>query len=99
MKSGAVAKRDGSPMASASDHIQAAERTQVLHQRKQRPARDLRAQIVLNAVSPLFAQTYRLDAFLQHDLLCGLSKTLIGKPSAVRLCPGRLVAGVDPLMT
>jgi hypothetical protein len=110
MKSGAQAKRDGSPMAAArlvpakagagtGDHVQATERTQVLHQWEQRPGRDLLTQIAINTIAPLFAHTHGLDTFLQHDLLRRLRKGLIGKPPPVRLCPGCPVAGIDTLVT
>jgi hypothetical protein len=36
-----------------------------------------RAQISVNTIPPLFAQTHRPDILLQHDLLRGLSKVLI----------------------
>src|SRR5271166_5881890 len=74
MKSGAEAKRDGSPMAGgqtgAGDGIQTAQRTEVPHQCEQRPSRDLSAQIAVNTISPLFGQTHRLDTLLQHALNC-----------------------------
>src|SRR3984885_4074188 len=85
--------------AGAGDRIQTAQRTQVLHQWEQRPGRDLRAQIAINTIPPLFTQTYRLNAFLQHDLLRWLSKTLVGQPSSMRLGPSLPAAAIDPLVT
>jgi hypothetical protein len=38
----------------------------------------LHPQIGVNTISPLFAQTHRLDTLLQNDLLRRLSKGLIG---------------------
>ena len=81
------------------NHIQTAQCAQVLHQRKQRPCRYLRPQVSVNTMPPLLTQKHRFDALLQHDLLRRLSKGLIGKPSPVRLCPARPVAGVNPLVT
>src|SRR5271157_747512 len=78
---------NGRRQAGAGDRIQTAQRTQVLHQREQRPGRDLRAQKPINAIPPLFTQTHRLNTFLQHDLLRRLSKTLVGQPSSMRLGP------------
>src|SRR4051812_36179206 len=90
---------NGRRQAGAGDRIQTAQRTQVLHQWEQRPGRDLRAQIAINTIPPLFTQTYRLNAFLQHDLLRWLSKILVGQPSSMRLGPSLPAVGIDPLVT
>src|SRR5271157_878353 len=103
MKSGAEAKRDGSPMAGgqtgAGNGIQTAQRTEVPHQCEQRPSRDLCAQIAVNTISPLFGQTHRLDTLLQHDLLRRLSEALLGQPPSMRLRPSLAAVGIDPFVT
>jgi hypothetical protein len=66
--------RRGRRQAGTGDCVEATQRAQVLHQWVQRPSRDLRPQIAIKTVQPLFAQTHRLDTLLQHDLLRRMSK-------------------------
>ena len=44
-------------------------------------------------VTPVFAQTHRLNTFLQHDLLRGLRKTLLGQPAAALQAPVKAEPG------
>jgi hypothetical protein len=48
---------------------------------------------------PLFTQTHRLNTFLQHDLLRGVSNTLVGQASSMRLGPSLPAIGIDSLVT
>jgi hypothetical protein len=66
--------------ASGNDHIHATQGAQVVHQWQQRPVGDLRTQISIDAINPLFGQAHRFNAFLQHDLLRWLGEALIGQP-------------------
>jgi len=102
MKSGAEAKRDGSPMAAARPALAIVSKPRSaprFHQCEQRPGRDLRAQVAINTITPLLTQTHCLNTFLQHDLLRRLGKTLIGQPSSMRLCPGLPAVAIAPLVT
>src|SRR5271165_5499770 len=85
--------------AGAGDRVQTAQGTQVPHQWEQRPGRDLRPQIAFKAVPPLFTQSHRLNTFPKHDLLRGLAKTLVGKPSSMRLGQRLPAIRKDPLVT
>ena len=49
--------------ASGNDHVHATQGAQVLHQRQQRPAGDLRTQMPIDAIKSLFGQAHRFDAF------------------------------------
>ena len=84
--------------ARAGNHVNTAQRTQVPHQREARPAGYLGTQIPIDTIKPVFGQAYRLDAFLQHDLLCWLAEALIGQPASVRLRPGSPARAVGPLV-
>ena len=53
----------------------------------------------VDAITPMFGQTHRFDAFLQHDLLCRLLEPLIRQPAPVRLRPSAPAARIAPLVT
>ncbi len=55
---------------------------------------DLRPQVSIDAITPLFGQAHCFDAFFQHDLLRRPIESLIGQPAPMRLRPGRPSLGM-----